>query len=270
MDPLLILLFPLGIAISTVSAMIGIGGAIFFTPYFIVVIGLDPLLAFTAGLFIEMMGFASGAIGYGREHLIDYFLTKRIIVYTIPSCIAGVAIAGYVDSRAMVMPLIFLLIFHAHGFLTKRVEPIPKDPKFVETEFEHRDYFLNKAIKASSIMGGLLLGMVSSGLGEINEYNFLENLKMRPGQASGTSIFILIVTGLVSVMGRLILFLEIEIADIKPILPVVLVTIPSVVIGAQAGVRLSENMRKGRFVHMVGVSFLVIAFITFYEVFLSH
>jgi uncharacterized membrane protein YfcA len=250
--------------------MIGVGGAVFFPPYFIVVMRLDPVLAFTAGLFIEMTTFASGAVGYGREHLIDYVLSKRILAYTVPSCLIGVTIAGVVDDTLIVILLLFLLMFHAHGFLTKRIEPRPKVPRFTQTSFESRHYILGRSIKITSVLGGLLLGSISSGLGEINEYNFLENLRMKPGQASGTSIFILMMTGLASVVGRMFLFIGINIGDLSKISPMVAICLPSAVLGAQIGVKVSERSSKGRFVHLVGILFIVIAAITFIEVFLVH
>jgi len=270
MDASLILLIPIAILISTVSSMTGIGGAVFFSPYFIVVMRIEPLLAFTAGLFIEVIGFSSGVIGYKREHLIDYALSRKVLAFTIPSSLAGVAIAGYVQNSLIVVFLIMLLLFHSYGFLTRGIERVPKDPRFMDTDFEHREYILNRAIRTTSMLGGLLIGMISAGLGEINEYNFLENLHLKPGQASGTSFFILLVTGITCMIGRIILFIEVDIGELEGILPLVLIAFPCVVIGAQIGVRISERMSAGRFVHIVGAIFLIISVLTAYEVFFTH
>jgi uncharacterized membrane protein YfcA len=52
----------------------GVGGATFFSPFFILALGLPPEVAIGAGLITEVFGFASGLFAYARKRLIDYRL----------------------------------------------------------------------------------------------------------------------------------------------------------------------------------------------------
>ena len=52
-DPGLWFMFPVAIGIATIAMMAGIGGAILFAPFFMLVLKLDPLIALGAGLVIE-------------------------------------------------------------------------------------------------------------------------------------------------------------------------------------------------------------------------
>lgn len=60
--------------VATLAMASGVGGATFFTPIFILALGLPPDVAVGTGLITEIFGFASGVGAYGRKRLIDYRL----------------------------------------------------------------------------------------------------------------------------------------------------------------------------------------------------
>ena len=91
-DTSLWFMFPVAIGISTIAMLAGIGGAIMFAPFFMLVLRLDPLLALGAGLAIEVFGFSSGVIGYLRNKVIDFNIVKQLIILTIPATIVGVVL----------------------------------------------------------------------------------------------------------------------------------------------------------------------------------
>ena len=66
-DTSLWFMFLIGMGIATIAMMAGIGGAVLFAPFFMLVLKLDPLIALGAGLVIEFFGFSSGVIGYWRK-----------------------------------------------------------------------------------------------------------------------------------------------------------------------------------------------------------
>ena len=51
---------PAAVLIATVAMASGIGGATFFSPLFILALGLPPEVAIGTGLITEVFGFASG------------------------------------------------------------------------------------------------------------------------------------------------------------------------------------------------------------------
>ncbi|MGB5367570.1 MAG: TSUP family transporter [Polyangiales bacterium] len=58
----------------------GIGGAVFFSPIFILWLKLDPTVAVGVALVTEFFGFSSGLIAYVRAKLIDYRLGGQLLV----------------------------------------------------------------------------------------------------------------------------------------------------------------------------------------------
>jgi len=53
-------LFPASILIATIAMTTGIGGAVFFSPLFIVGLKLEPSVAIETALMTELFGFSSG------------------------------------------------------------------------------------------------------------------------------------------------------------------------------------------------------------------
>lgn len=64
-------LFPIAIGIAAVASGAGVGGATFFSPLFIIVLGLEPAVAIGTALLTEVFGFASGVVGHWRKRTSD-------------------------------------------------------------------------------------------------------------------------------------------------------------------------------------------------------
>lgn len=70
-------MFPISIAIATIALASGVEGATFFTPLFIIGLGIPTEVAIGTGLMTEVFGFASGLYAYTRKGLIDYKLGQK-------------------------------------------------------------------------------------------------------------------------------------------------------------------------------------------------
>jgi uncharacterized protein len=57
-------LLPISIGIATIAMSSGIGGAVFFSPLFMIGLGLEPKIAIGAALATELFGFASSLYSY--------------------------------------------------------------------------------------------------------------------------------------------------------------------------------------------------------------
>jgi uncharacterized membrane protein YfcA len=88
--------FPIAILIATIAMASGVGGATFFSPLFIIALGLPPEIAIGTGLITEVFGFASGLFAYARKRLIDYRLGLSLLAATIPLALLGTLVAGWV------------------------------------------------------------------------------------------------------------------------------------------------------------------------------
>ncbi len=261
-------MFPVAVGIATIAMLAGIGGAIMFAPIFMLALGLDPLVALGAGLAIEVFGFSSGVIGYLRKKVISFYVVRRVIVLTIPATIAGVILGRLVSVLILKSMLSLLILYLAYEFLLKGKECLPKDPRCTGTGAFSEKLKLTKMIRATSLIGGLLVGMISSGLGEINELNFLQKMKMPVPAASGTSVFLVAMSAIVGVsVHAYFLVVRGELAVFNEVLSLLLFAIPGVVLGAQFGVLLSHRINRHSMGKFVGILFALLAITTAISIF---
>jgi uncharacterized membrane protein YfcA len=106
--------FPIAILIATIAMASGVGGATFFSPLFILALGLPPEVAIGTGLITEVFGFASGLFAYIRKRLIDFSLGLTLLVVTIPLALLGTWVAGLVDADILKVILGVGLAEHRH------------------------------------------------------------------------------------------------------------------------------------------------------------
>ncbi len=59
-------MLPISVVFATVAMASGVEGATFFTPLFILALGLPPEIAIGTGLITEVFGFSSGLFAYTR------------------------------------------------------------------------------------------------------------------------------------------------------------------------------------------------------------
>ncbi|GAI87516.1 unnamed protein product [marine sediment metagenome] len=244
--------------------LVGIGGAVMFTPFFMLVLRLDPLIALGVGLTIEVFGFSSGVIGYLRKKVINFSVVKQVIVLTIPATVVGVVLGRLVPAFVLKILLSLLILYLAYQFLLEGKECLPKDPRCTGVSTSSERLNLTKMVKVTSMLGGLLVGMISSGLGEVNELNFLKKLKMTVPVASGTSVFLVAMSAIVGVCAHTyFLICQGELLIFTNVISLLIFTVPGVVLGAQAGVTLSNIINRKSMGKFVGALFAVLAILTF-------
>lgn len=99
------------------------GGAVFFSPIFILWLRLEPTVAIGIALITELFGFSSGLIAYVRAQLVDYHLGANLLMFSIPGAIVGVLSADLFP--AIVLKTIFavgLMFIGLQLFLSWRQE----------------------------------------------------------------------------------------------------------------------------------------------------
>ncbi|MFC1875223.1 sulfite exporter TauE/SafE family protein [Chloroflexota bacterium] len=262
-DPSFWFMLPVAIAIATIAMMAGIGGAILFAPFFMLVLKLDPVVALGAGLVIEFFGFSSGVIGYLRKREIDFSLVKSLVIFTVPATIAGVFLGRLVPAFSLQIMIIALLVYLAYQFIFTGKECVPKDPRCTGTSGKSDRWLPNWKTRTSSLLGGLLVGMISTGLGEINELNFLKRMKLPVATASGTSVFLVAMSAIAgSIVHGYFLLSEGNLAVLTDVVSVLVFTVPGVIIGAQIGVLLANGINAHLMGKLVGFLFLVLAVLT--------
>ena len=89
-------LTPICLVGATVATTVGIGGPVFLTPVFILVLELPPATAVAVALFTQLFGFLSGAVAYWRRRLVDRALAGRLVRIAVPAALAGSVLSDLV------------------------------------------------------------------------------------------------------------------------------------------------------------------------------
>jgi uncharacterized membrane protein YfcA len=248
--------------------MAGIGGAVLFAPFFMLVLRLDPLIALGSGLVIEFFGFSSGVLGYARKKAINFHIVKHLIILTVPATIAGVILGRFVPALVLQAMLAMLLLFLSFEFLRGGKECRPKHPRHTGITTTHKKGDLGIMIRGTSLVGGLLVGMISAGLGEINDYNFLRKLKLPVSASSATSVFLIAMSATVgSISHAYFLVTRGELDVFTRVISLLIFIVPGVIIGAQVGVFLSGMVKAEQMSKLVGVLFAMLGIATWFLVF---
>ena len=110
-------MLPVAVGVATIAMASGVEGATFFTPIFLLVLGLPVGVAIGTGLITEVFGFASGLYAYSRHRLIDYRLGANLLLATIPAALLGTWMAGWVPPDILKTILGMGLLAVAMSFL---------------------------------------------------------------------------------------------------------------------------------------------------------
>jgi len=174
-------MLPVSVLIATIAMASGVGGATFFSPLFILALGLPPDVAIGAGLTTEVFGFASGLFAYARKRLIDYRLGLALLIVTIPAALLGTWAARWVEPDILKVTLGLGLFAVALSFLrapehkdTARMDSAIEDEYggekgetcLVTAEGEEICYTVCNRTEGRLIagVGGLFVGLISTGL----------------------------------------------------------------------------------------------------------
>lgn len=249
-------LLPAAAAIATIAMASGVGGAIFFSPLFILVLGLDAEVAIGTALLTEMFGFSSGLVAYWRSKLIDFKLGRDILKFSIPAAIIGVSLSSFVPSdylKALFgigILYIGIQIFRSHlkEVRQHRGRYFRKNEDDFETilvdsgNHVFRYTYCNKPrARLFGFIGGAFVGLISVGLGELLDYHLVSRCKVPTPVAVGTAVFCVVITVLVASSGHFYKFFFNSESDLmEQVVNVVIFTIPGVLIGGQLGPHLQK------------------------------
>lgn len=273
-------LLPISIVIATLAMSSGIGGAVFFSPLFILALKLEPKIAIGAALATELFGFSSGLIAYYKAKLIDFKLAKNLLIFSVPTAILGSYYADLVPPD--VLKSVFavgLLFIGVQLFNAWRKEEREKHEVEHRKEFEQNyeseltdasgrsfQYTVcNKNMGRSfAAIGGAFVGMISVGLAELQEYHLVARCKVPTPVAVGTSIFVVVITVLVASVGHFYEFFKVGGEVLNEVVNVIFYTIPGVIIGGQIGPKLQKTLPEDKMKVGISVLFVLIGIFMLY------
>ena len=262
-------IFPASIVFSAIALSAGVSGALFFSPFFILAVGLQPAQAIGAGLLTEVFGMGNGLLNYVRQGVVDYATAKWLLLGALPAVIIGAFSAHYVPTT--VLKAIFgagLIILG--GFLVyydppEQTEPGSGEGPFLEaknegrgeTIIETRDgttYRYDTCWRTPGIsmatIGGFVTGLISAGLPELTTTQLIVRCRVPPRVAVATSVFVL---GIAAVAGAFVHALA-----ATPVWYVVAWSIPGVIIGGTLGTRFGKYVPSDLMEPVLGVVFGIV------------
>ena len=266
-------LLPISIIIATIAMSSGIGGAVFFSPLFILALHLEPGIAIGSALATELFGFTSGLIAYSKAKLIDYKLARSLLIYSIPAAIVGTLYGGLISP--VILKSIFAtgLLFIGYQIFTawrkeERKENELKFAKEYEIDYEseltdkngkvYRYTVCNKSMgRLFAAIGGAFVGMISVGLAELQEYQLVARCKVPTPVAIGTSVFVVVITVLVASVGHFYEFAQEGSEVLNQVANIIIFTIPGVIIGGQIGPKIQKSIPEDKI--KIGISILFVA-----------
>jgi uncharacterized protein len=186
LEPLMIAgLIAAGVGIATVAMAVGIGGGILWTPLLIVAYDLGPAEAVATSLLIQVVGLGSGTVAYLRYRLVVPRLSLLFSLVALPGVVLGSFFSVAMPQHLVQMALGAMALTLAILFVASQDEVFasaadqgarPYDPAKVNTLLPIPAFF------------GVIMGLLSVGIGEWIIPALKSRLRMEMSRAIGTVI----------------------------------------------------------------------------------
>lgn len=98
---MLILLLATGFAVGVLSALLGVGGGVFFVPFLVIVLDEPQLLAQGTSLVVVIPTAIVGFLAHRRYHRLQFRTIYLLGVGGVAGVVLGVALAIELDSRIL-------------------------------------------------------------------------------------------------------------------------------------------------------------------------
>ncbi len=268
-------MLPTSLVIATVAMASGVEGATFFAPLFLLGLGLPADVAIGTGLITEVFGFSSGVVAYVRRKLIDYRLARTLLTVTVPMALVGTWLSGLADPAVLKAILGVGLFAVALSYLRSppEQETADADADIAATYGQSADRSCLVSAEGETIcyrvcnraeglivsgVGAAFMGLISTGLGELNGYFLLRRCKVPSRVAVATSVLVVAVTALVAATGHLVKFIQSGGDAMDTVLSLVIFTVPGVIVGGQLGAAVASRIPQHTLERALGVLFLLV------------
>ena len=209
-------ILPTSVLFLTIAVGSGVSGALFFSPFFMLVVGLVPVQAVGAGLLTEVFGMGNGLRSYVRAGTVDYATARWLLLGAVPSVVVGALLADQLSS-AVLKVLFGLGLIVLSGFLvlvrhSEECEPGDRAIPFIEQKSRNLGTTVIKARDGSvhsyktcwrppfvglAAICGLFTGMISAGLPEISTTQLVIRCHLPARVAIATSVFTFAIVALI-------------------------------------------------------------------------
>jgi uncharacterized membrane protein YfcA len=258
--------FPVSILFATIALASGVSGALFFSPFFMLVVGLSPSQAIGAGLLTEVFGMGNGLLNYVRQRVVDYATAKWLLLGAVPAVVIGALAAHVVPTTILKLGFgVGLLVLG--GFLVYYDPPEDCVPGECEGSFLRRK---NEGRGTTTIetadgetltydtcwrppgvglatAGGFITGLISAGLPEVTTTQLIVRCRLPPRVAVATSVFVLAIAATAGA--------AVHALAATPVWYVIAWSVPGVLIGGTIGTRVGKYVPSEIMEPALGVVF---------------
>lgn len=261
--------FPASVLFATVALASGVSGALFFSPFFMLVVGLSPSKAVGAGLLTEVFGMGNGLLNYVRQRVVDYAMAKWLLLGAIPAVVGGALVAHQVPTTWLKLAfgagLLVLGSFLVYQDPPEKSVPGEGEGSFLQrkntgrgtTTIETRDgetFTYDTCWRPAGVGlatgGGFVTGLISAGLPEITTTQLIVRCRLPPRVAIATSVFVLAIAAIAGA--------SVHALAATPAWAIVAWSIPGVLVGSAIGTRVSKHVPGEVMEPVLGVVFGIV------------
>jgi uncharacterized membrane protein YfcA len=221
-------LLPVGCTIAILAMSSGISAGNFWVPVYLLWTGFEPPVAFWMALATMLCGYGSGVVRNVRQGT----LVRQVIVQHLPFTIPAALIGGSIAPALNVSWLVLLFGLFVLGYGTRMLVTLVKrsgeeperpvsdlsvapgetsriSPRPPAERWSHRRSrsLRQRAVVrdgATALVGGILLGLITVGLGELLLPRLLSARKsLSPAEIVGSTVLLIFVTSLAAALARL-------------------------------------------------------------------
>lgn len=261
--------FPAAVLFSAVALASGVSGALFFSPFFLLVVGLAPAQAIGAGLLTEVFGMGNGLLNYVRQRTVDYATARWLLLGAVPAVVVGAVVSHHAPTDLLTVAFgVGLLGFG--GFLVYYDPPddcVPGEREgeylaeknagrgqtIIETadgEVYRYDTCWRPAGVSLATAGGFVTGLISAGLPEITTTQLVVRCRLPPRVAVATSVFVLAVAATAGA--------AVHALAATPVWYVIAWSVPGVLVGGTVGTRVGKYVPSEVMESALGVVFTLV------------
>jgi uncharacterized protein len=227
MSPDLWYLLPVGFVIAVLAMSSGISAGNFWVPVYLLWARFEPPVAFWMTLATMLCGYGSGVVRNLRQETLDRHIISHHLPFTIPAALVGGYLAPVLNISWLVLLFgLFVLVYGVHmlvHLLKVTVEqsapqgldvPSSVGKKSVmfclsaaaRCHFRSFSFWDRAGVRdgATAFLGGILLGLITVGLGELLLPRLLTAGKsLSPAEIVGSTVLLIFVTSLAATLVRL-------------------------------------------------------------------
>jgi uncharacterized protein len=249
-------LLPVGFGIAVLAMSSGMSAGNFWVPVYLLWTRFEPPVAFWMALATMLCGYGSGVVRNLRQGTLD----RRVILHYLPFTIPAALVGGYLAPALNVSWLILLFGLFVLGYGVRMLVTLLKStvggsarprldlssavgkgsPIFPPSLWERAEVRNG----ATALQGGLLLGLITVGLGELLLPRLLaERKSLSPAEIVGSTVLVIFVTSLAAALVRLSgSFLTALSEQRATLLGAMVFAGPGVLLGGQMGPMLAQRL----------------------------